>query len=461
MRGFVCFFDFLCEMVIRITCEPKAVAQMSDKQYIKDCVRYRANMEYLTEYPEYTTDRLHELLDRMGACLFPGLDKRPKYASSLTSAQSALVNEMRKIINILYAPEGVEYASTYYGAQAVDYYLKAAEDANRSQLAAARQYYSQFVESVRKRTPVVRDKAGNILLKRAPRPSSCYFTVTPEDVKARLCKPKKVYEEIAGSPGFADAEKLSANQHVDVPYKSKKKPKYKVQKQKRTKPARKRRGPGGGIAALLGIIALPFVKLGKGIFALLTAIWSGLCHFTRGVGKLLSKPVRAIGSLLKSARGRDDGGLSAVCLVCALVAGLYVVLELTGLIYKMTFSVGDLMLAEFYHFNLTRLFVSWLKAVDHTFLTAITLGLVQIILIALGAICDVVIYIVLFLVSILIMIVLILAQLIYVFALPVAACIVAIIKFIRSRNKSVSAALLMLAAIVGTVLYFVGIVPML
>ena len=119
------------------------------------------------------------------------------------------------------------------------------------------------------------------------------------------------------------------------------------------------------------------------------------------------------------------------------------------------------MLAEFYHFNLTRLFVSWLKAVDHTFLTAITLGLVQIILIALGAICDVVIYIVLFLVSIPIMIVLILAQLIYVFALPVAACIVAIIKFIRSRNKSVSAALLMLAAIVGTVLYFVGIVPML
>ena len=124
----------------------------------------------------------------------------------------------------------------------------------------------------------------------------------------------------------------------------------------------------------------------------------------------------------------------------------------------MAFDTGDLMLTEFYHFNLVNLFVGWLSSTEHVFLSALTLGLLQIILIALGAVIDVLIYVVLFAVSIAIMIVGIAVQLGYFFVLPIGACLISIVKCLKSGFNFVSV-LTILLSITGTVIYFINFIP--
>lgn len=457
MRGFVCYFDHLCKLITRVA-SPKEMEKLTKKQYAKDCVLYLANMEYLTEHREYNGFGIDELLNEIGALLFPGVDEKPKRLEPIKVAVGKLCKKIRGNVKISIDPEALDNPTELYGAATVDFYLRCAETANYALLSYARTYYSYFEDSFRNRQAIVRDKKGQIMLKRSEKDYVSYVLVTPADIKSRKFRRNIVCKPVKDHPGFALAGERAEDQHVDIPYKqSFKKQKAQKVRPKRTKRAKSTRSAGDTLLSLLGILAWPFVKLGKGAWYLIThigkaisAIWSAICSLPRGVKKL--------GRRISSSR-RDDGGLTTFSMIVMGIGALYVILELTGLIYKMSFPVGDMMLTEFYHFNLTRLAVSWLKAVDHGFLSAITLGLLQIILIVIGAIADVAIYIILFILSILIMIALIVLQLIYLMALPVIACIIAIVKFIRSDEKSALSAVFILTAIALTVLYFVNIAP--
>lgn len=458
MRGFVAYFDHLCKLVIRVN-DRKAMSELSEKEYAKDCVLYLANMHYLTEYGEYTTPGMPGALNEIGALLFPDVDKRPTELAPIQRAIGSLVAEVKKVVDISINPEKLDTPWHLYAAATVYYYMRASKEASPSMWSYAKNYYTLFERNRYVDHIIVRDKKGQIMLKRSDVHPTCFAFVTPIDIKRRKYKQKKVYEPFKDHPEFALADKLAADQRVDEPYKqSLKKPKPKRVKAAKTKKSKK--SIGGVILSVLGVLAFPFVKLWQGISAFFGgvggAVWRGICAFFGTIGGGIASLFKKIG---RAFRGRDDGDLTLVCSIAAGIAALYVVLELTGIIYKLSFPVGSNMLTQFYHFNLTRLAVSWLEAVDHTFLTAITLGLLQIILIVLGAITDVVIYIVLFLISIVIMIVLILLQLLYLMALPVIASIVAIVKFIRSDEKGALSAILTLAAIAMTVLYFVGIAP--
>lgn len=461
MRGFVSYFDHLCELVTRVA-SPIEMEKLTKKQYAKDCVLYLANMEYLTEHREYNGFGMSDLLNEIGALLFPGVDERPKKLEPIKVAVGKLCRKIRANVNISLNPDTLENPTELYGAATVDYYLRCAETANYALLSYARTYYSYFEDSFRNRHAIVRDKKGQIMLKKSDRDYVSLVLVTPEDIKKRKFRRNVVCKAVKNHPGFALAGELAEDQRVENPYKQS----FKKERVKRSRPikakrSKKSRGIGETILSVLDIIALPFIKIGGGVWYLIThfgkalaAIWRGICS----LGDRLAEGFKRLGRRISSSR-RDDGGLTVLSAIVMGIGALYVVLELTGLIYKMSFAVGDMMLTEFYHFNLTRLAVSWLKAVDHGFFSAITLGLIQIVLIVIGAICDVAIYIVLFLVSIAIMIVLIVLQLIYLMALPVIACLIAIVKFIRSDEKSVLSAVFILSAIALTVIYFVNIAP--
>ena len=168
------------------------------------------------------------------------------------------------------------------------------------------------------------------------------------------------------------------------------------------------------IADFFLAIADFFVMIGKGI-------WSGL----KAIGIAIFKVVYfVVGILIKY----------FPIYLPVLILGVYMILWISGTMLKLDSTIYGLWDFVEYEYELTVGLAEWLTTTEHNFFSAITLGLVQVVLIAVVAVLETIIVYVLFfgVGSIIIMAIQFVLWMIFLIGIPVAA---PIYLFIMIKNS--------------------------
>lgn len=175
---------------------------------------------------------------------------------------------------------------------------------------------------------------------------------------------------------------------------------------------------------------------------------------------------KGIGKGLKSGfRSTVDGTLNVMedLTVGDIVLGIlpvlimvtYLILLVTGVMDQITFSFNFNGTLFGYNFELSGMFADWLESTDHGFFSAITLGLIQVILIVIGFVLDLVIHL-LFLISALLWVLIIfIFSMCFYYVFPVAISVWLIVNCFRvDSDKKTLAVICMLIGVICCVLYF-------
>ena len=108
-----------------------------------------------------------------------------------------------------------------------------------------------------------------------------------------------------------------------------------------------------------------------------------------------------------------------------------------------------------YSLELCNLVIEWFENTDHDFFTALTLGLFQILLMAVGFILDIIVHIILFIFSLIWLLLQVIFQFIGQYLLPVILLGISVLIYIRSNEEKKSFALVCLViGIIGALLYY-------
>ena len=143
-------------------------------------------------------------------------------------------------------------------------------------------------------------------------------------------------------------------------------------------------------------------------------------------------------------------------IVPTLVMITYVVLLVTGVMDKITFSSSSFDGTLFgYNFELSGLMSNWLENTDHGFFSAITLGLIQIVLIVIGFVLDVVIHLLFLVLAILWFILILIFSMCFYYVFPIAIAVWSIVNFfIADEDKKMLAGICMTISVICCISYF-------
>lgn len=134
----------------------------------------------------------------------------------------------------------------------------------------------------------------------------------------------------------------------------------------------------------------------------------------------------------------------------------YLILLVTGVMDKITFSSSNFNLTLFsYDFELSGLMASWLENTDHGFFSAITLGLIQVVLIVIGFVLDLVIHFIFLLLALVLICLIFIFSMCFYYVFPIVIAVWTIINFFRVDNdKKVLIGICMGISVICCVSYF-------
>ncbi len=188
------------------------------------------------------------------------------------------------------------------------------------------------------------------------------------------------------------------------------------------------------ILKVLGIIGGFFVKLKDWIVDGVSFLWEKICDFFSFLWEKIKDFFSFIWDKITDIRLPRIDIEALFMFLITLVPIIYLVLEYTGVIYKMAFEIS---LGGSYGYPLTQLIADWLDSNEVDSLLAFLLIIIQIISIVIAAVLEFVIMIVWFVLALVIMILLGIIQIIYLLLLPLAALVVGvmfIISIIKERR---------------------------
>ena len=115
----------------------------------------------------------------------------------------------------------------------------------------------------------------------------------------------------------------------------------------------------------------------------------------------------------------------------------YLILLVTGVMDQITFSSSSFSGTLFgYDFELSGLMANWLENTDHGFFSAITLGIIQVVLILVGFILDLIIHLAFLILAILWFVFILIFSMCLYYVFPVAIAVLTIIHFFRSDEDN-------------------------
>ena len=232
----------------------------------------------------------------------------------------------------------------------------------------------------------------------------------------------KIYDEIKGKKAIKKEENKTSKDKEDI-----KQPKTNKVKEKKVK--RKKN------INIFNAIGGFFKKLGKNIKNGIKSMVNGILDVCEGL------------SLWDILLG----------IVPALVMITYVILLVTGVMDKITFSSSNFDGTLFgYNFELSGLMANWLENTDHGFFSAITLGLIQIILIVVGFVLDLVLHLLFLVLAILWFILILIFSMCFYYIFPIAIAVWSIINFFRvDDDKKLLVGICMAISVICCVSYFI------
>jgi len=197
-------------------------------------------------------------------------------------------------------------------------------------------------------------------------------------------------------------------------------------------------GIKGFFSKLWNIITTPFVwlwehmgpgvkKVGYFIWAIISHIGSGIAIVASAIGRGLSKLFYGISS--------GDIVFIIVPVVISIVLAIF---SMTGLIDLLSWRVSSDGTLFGYDFELSGFMTDWFEGTDHGFFSAITLGLVQIILIVLTWIVDLIVQVLFFILAMLWALIQLVLQIVLMYVLPAAVPIYLLIKIILGDRRSIT-----------------------
>ena len=208
------------------------------------------------------------------------------------------------------------------------------------------------------------------------------------------------------------------------------------------------------IADFFLAIADFFVMIGRGIVTGIVSFFKGIWWALKAIGIAIFKAVCFIvGILIKY----------FPIYLPVLILGVYMILWISGTMLKLDSTIYGLWDFFEYEYELTVGLANWLTSTEHNFFSAITLGLVQVVLIAVVAVLETIIVYVLFfgVGSIIIMAIQFVLWMIFLIGLPVAATIYSAIMIKNScRYDSWFYILSFVLTLAMTVIHFINLIPL-
>lgn len=225
-----------------------------------------------------------------------------------------------------------------------------------------------------------------------------------------------------------------------------KKNKSKKVKEKKVKKEIKKRTKvsfGERIQDILRIIALPFIYIAKCFAWLFGAIFRWLRNLFKGIRGFLADIEITKEHVL-------------MALPFILLLGYTIFAFIYGVDKLEDLSVTKLIYGG-YDWELSGLASNWMEETDHNFFTALTLGLIQIILIVIGFILDIILVIFIFVLGLILAIIAGILKFIVMELLPLAILVIYLVmlKFVSSSNKGLVVTCIIFSLIVGVAYYVV------
>ena len=208
------------------------------------------------------------------------------------------------------------------------------------------------------------------------------------------------------------------------------------------KEKRKKKSSGNWFSNLMYHIATPFVWLGEKIAWCAKKVWSFILFILDDIWTVISfifRPiVRGIKGLCKSLFYGVDSKDLLFTLLPTIIMIVLAILSITDLIKDSTWAVKFNGSMFGYSMELSGLIRSWMKSTDYNFFIAITVGLIQIILIVLLFIADLLLHILLFVLALLWCLIQLLIQVGYVYILPVLIPVYLLIRLVKHDDKALT-----------------------
>jgi len=158
--------------------------------------------------------------------------------------------------------------------------------------------------------------------------------------------------------------------------------------------------------------------------------------------KKVGKMFASIPSLFKSIFKRRNNierieidWLALIPTLCMIAIVVVMGLHVKGVIGDLSWQISWDLTILGYDFELSGLILEWFENTDHNFFTAITLGFLQIILLAIGFVGDIIVHILMFVLTGLFVLLQIIFQVGYMYVLPIVFPIWALIRLITTDNK--------------------------
>lgn len=271
-------------------------------------------------------------------------------------------------------------------------------------------------------------------IKKAIRGANPLFKIT--DFIAGIFKKKKKKRKITPGEVKKIKEKVEKENKKKNEKVKEKKVKKEVEKRNKTSFSEK-------IQDVLRILALPFVYIGKGIAFLFASI-----------GALFIKMFKGIGRFLSDIEITKDHILMALPFILLLA---YTIFAFVYGVDKLEAINTSKVMYDGYDWELSGLASNWLEETDHNLLTAITLGLIQIIFIVIGFILDIVLTIVIFVLGLILLVFAGILKFVVMELLPLVVIIgyLLMLKLSSKANKNFALTCMIFSLVVGVMYYIV------
>ena len=193
------------------------------------------------------------------------------------------------------------------------------------------------------------------------------------------------------------------------------------------------------IANIFKAIGAFFVMIGRGIVGGIVAAAKGVWWLIKTVAKAIWWFIVLVAKVIYRVIAYIVGLIIRYFPVYlpALVMVIYVILLMFNVIQSMDSEIHPIFDYFTYEYFFTVKFACWLTSTEHNFITAITLGLFQVILIVIAAILEtILVYVCLFGIGSLVwMIIQFVLWMIFLFVLPVGAIIYSIVMMVKFARK--------------------------
>lgn len=196
-------------------------------------------------------------------------------------------------------------------------------------------------------------------------------------------------------------------------------------------------GIKGFFSKLWSVITAPFIWLwehvGPGIKKVGYFIWAIIAHIGSGIAIVASAIGRGLSKLFY---GVTSGDVIFI-IVPVIISITLAIFSITGLIDLLGWKVSADGTLFGYDFELSGMALGWFEDTDHNFFTAITLGLVQLLLILLSYVGDLILHLVFLVVSLLWALIQLILQIALQYLLPIAIPVYLLVKLILGDRKGI------------------------